>query len=499
MDENNQPQYFSPVPPVRPAVPQRAPAFPAGKKDLIFGLLILIFSWLLCNSFFFAGLNLGVSIFSVCCILSTLGYLMSKGRKIGVYPGLLFGLCLVICGSFARGDNGFVKFMMLCFLILSVNLGICLICQQNRRSPSGVSSLLDAFRCAFSLGLGHLSPAFRGFFKCLRSGQTGKKGSAVALGLLIALPLLLILIPLLISADAAFDALLQSLPDWDLGEILCTLIFGTLLAGYFYARASTVHHQPPKKSPEKTAKGLIPLTVNTALIAVCAVFLVYLISQLAYFSGGFSGILPGGYTLSQYARRGFFEMAWICAINLLIIALAVGLVKDRAPKFTRILCLFIGIVTVFLAASASAKMFLYIDAYGLTRLRVLTQVIIFWLGLTTILVCVWLFVPKMPYMKVVLILALVMGAVVAWADVDTVVARHNVTAYQAGKLETVDVYYLENLGHGAVPYIAQLRDDPDPEVAQAAKDALQGWYIPYEDFRGWNYVNQIAKIYYTEK
>lgn len=476
------------------------PAFPSGKRDLIFGLLILVFGWLLCNSFFYAGVNLGFAIFSGGSIIVSVWYLMSKGRKLSVYPGILFGLSLVICASFARGDNGFVKFILLCLLIISMNLGICLMCKQNLRCANGVSSLLDFFRCAFSLALGHLSPAFRGFFRSLKgSGRAGKKSSAIALGLLIAVPLLLLVCSLLISADAAFDALLKKLPDWDLGEILCSVIFGTLLAGYFYARASTAHHYPRKEAAPKTKKGLNPLTVNTVLVAISLVYAVYLFSQLAYFSGGFSGILPENYTLSQYARRGFFELAWLCAINLLIISLSLGLVSGSAPKFTRFVCLFLGLMTVFLATTASAKMFMYIDAFGLTRLRVLTQVTIFWLGLTTICVCVWVFVPKLPYMKIVLILALCMGAIVSWADVDTVVARYNVTAYQSGQLETVDVEYLDySLGDGAVPYIALLVNDADPDVAKAAQRALDRGHYENEDFRDWNYVNHIAVPYYKD-
>ena len=62
----------------------------------------------------------------------------------------------------------------------------------------------------------------------------------------------------------------------------------------------------------------------------------------------------------------------------------------------------------------------------------------------------------------------------------------------------MDVEYLDSLGHGAVPYIAQLQADPDPEVANAAKWAMSRGYYINEDLRAWNYVNQIAKPYYDD-
>ena len=496
MEDNKQPAYFSPVPPV---VPKKPDSYPAGKWEFLLGLCILLSSWLFFNSIYFGGFNLFAAIGLGCIILLSVLYLLLRGHKLTVYTGVLLGLSLVICGSFARSDDSFVKFIMVCFLIISVNLSLCLTAGQNRRPGSGITSLLDVPRTVFMLGIAKVDPALRGLFRGIRSsGSAGKKGGAIALGLVVAFPVLLLLVSLLTSADAAFDALLSKLPEIKLEGLLVTLIFGSLLAIFFFVRATALHHAPKASAATKTGKGISPLTVNTVLIAVCAVYAVYLASQLAYFSGGFSGILPEDYTVAQYARRGFFELAWLCAINLLIIALSVGLVQGGASRVTRLICLFIGIVTVFLAVSASAKMFLYIDSFGLTRLRVLTQVIIFWLGLTTVLVCVWLFVPKLSYMKVALVLTLVMGAAVSWADVDTVVARYNVNAYQTGRLETVDVTYLGNLGHGAVPYIAQLKDDADPEVAQAAKWELSRGYYINEDIRAWNYVNHIAELYFED-
>ena len=223
------------------------------------------------------------------------------------------------------------------------------------------------------------------------------------------------------------------------------------------------------------------------------VYLVYLFSQLAYFVGGFSGILPEEFTLAEYARRGFFEMTLLCMIDLGVIALAVGLVRKKdgkAPLSTRILCLWIGLMTVFFVVASSAKMILYIDGYGLTRLRVLTEVITVFFGLSTVAVMIWLFAPKMPYMKVIMVMGLLIGAVVFWADVDTVVASYNVSAYQSGKLETIDMEYLDLQGNVAIPFAQKLLDDDDPMVAMRARAIVnRAKWMDREplDLREWNY------------
>ena len=231
-------------------------------------------------------------------------------------------------------------------------------------------------------------------------------------------------------------------------------------------------------------------------------YLLYLVSQLAYFVSGFSGIVPQEYTLAEYARRGFFEMAWLCAINMVLIILAVSFVRKsngRAPLSTRLLCLFTGLVTLFMVAAASAKMLTYIDGYGLTRLRVMTQLIIIFFGLMALVVSVNLFMKKPRYMPVLLIGALLLGGSAFWVDVDTMVAAYNVNAYQTGILKTVDVEYLGTLGSGAVPQIAKLLDDQDPQVAEAAQRVLNRNYVNWEDFRSWNFADWCAKPFVPEQ
>ncbi len=477
--------------------------FPAKAKELVLFLLYMISGLLLCNSILYGGFHLVFAIFASLNLLLAVCYLLSSGCRLTGYSTALLVLSLCIIAGFARSDDGFVKFILIGFLLVSENLGLCLLAGHNLRKTGGVTSLLDVPYTLFVLGFGKLPMAIRGLRDAFRrSGSAGKKSGAILIGCAIALPILAIVISLLIKADAAFDALLKLLPRWNLGEMLITLLLGTFPAFVLYIRATALRHYPKApKTADKARKGVSPLTVNTILISVAVVYSVYLLSQLAYLSGGFLGVLPEGYTLAEYARRGFFEMAWLCAINLVVIVLAVWLVakQEKAPLFTRLLCLFIGIVTVFLVCAASGKMFLYIDAYGLTRLRVLTEVIMLWFALTTVVIGLWLFVPRTPYMKIIVVLSLLIGGTVLWADVDTVVARYNVTAYQSGQLESVDVTYLDSLGDSAVPYLYQLTKSSDPEVAETAIESLQyrPWYWD-ADYRGWNYVRYVAYLYLPE-
>ncbi len=505
MNEQNQqpwqPGSFPPpnMPPWQPyPMPPKPQPYHAGRAELIFGALLLIFSIFLCNSMLYAGFSLGFAIAAVGLIAASAGYLLCTGHRPGIYSSLLLALSLGIAAGFARSDDGFVKFVMAMFLTVSVNLGLCLLAKQNRRDPGSIRSLLDAPRTAWVLGWGDMGRSSQGLRDAARrSGSAGKVAGSVVLGLVISIPLIGVMVFLLMRADAAFEGLMDLLPDSDWSEPVISLLIGALCTLILYTRGVALRRREAPVPSRSSAKGISPLTVNTVLAAVCAVYVVYLASQLAYFTGSFSGILPEDYTLSAYARRGFFEMAWLCAINLSTMWFAVGLVRKvpKAPLSTRLLCLFIGLVTLFLAADASMKMSLYIGSYGLTRLRLMTEVIIVFLGLTTSVVCLWLFVPRLPYMKLIVVLALLIGGTTLWADVDTQVAKYNVNAYLSGKLESVDVDYLSTLNAGAVPYLEQLTHVEDPQVANAAEEALERALMfnsAPADFRQWDWATHEA-------
>lgn len=485
-------------------LPARDTCFPTGKKELLFALGILLSAAALCNFTLFGGYHLGFSIAAIACILCSCGYLLAKGRRLTPYTLALLGLSCVIAAGFARSADSFVKSVMMLFLFFGVNLGLALLAGQNRHSPTGITCLGDAFYSFYNLGIGRLPQSFRGLKRAFQSGGAAvKKGGAILVGLVIAIPLLAVMIPLLIRADAAFDGLLQLLPDFDFFELVVTALFGLGLWCVLYTRGVALCHTPKESRHATPRKGISVLTVNTVLCSVSLLYTVYLLSQLAYFSGGFSGILPEGYSLAEYARRGFFEMAWLCAIDLGIIGLGLGLVRKegRAPLSTRLLCLFVCVVTLFFVVAASGKMFLYIGSYGLTRLRLLTQIVMLFMALVTVLVALWLFIPRLPYMKAILLAGLLIGGGVLWADVDTQVAAYNVNAYLSSQMENIDLTYLCSLSDGAIPHIYRLiAQSPEKPVSDMAKRMLKDRSAFLgEDFRSWNYANYLADQYLSGK
>lgn len=470
--------------------PVPLPRFSVGKREIKFGIFTAILAVGLWNSILYGGFNLGFACFSLGLLGCNVWYLKRTGCRFGPYEKGLLALSTLILAGFARSSDAVVKTVMLGAALFGANLSFCLASGQNRRSSGEFRTVFDAPRAFFSFGVGGMGAALRGLEDARKSaGAAGKKSGAALLGIVIAVPVVAVMLPLLMRSDAAFEGLVGLLPETDWMEPILSLAFGLFAAWMLFARGLGLPGREKREPVGEPARRLSAITVNILLGAVCALYGAYLFSQLAYFSGGFLGILPEGYTLAEYARRGFFEMAWLSGINLSLILFGSGLVErqEKLPRVTKTLGLFLGAVTLFLIGTASAKMLLYIGGYGLTRLRVLTQTVMLWLAVSTVVVCIRLGKPRFPYMKGIILAAMVLGCALLWLDVDSFVARYNVRNWQRDRLETLDMDHLSCLGDGAVPYLAELEDCEDGEIAARATSILYYRDGTRPELRSWNY------------
>lgn len=459
--------------PVQPSPP--APSLPAGKGETALALILALLAAFTANSLLYGGLALGsaLGIFGIFTVTAL--YLLIKTKHLGWYPLSCLAFSLILVASFARSSDSFVKFYLLLLALAAYLLGLSQIVWAPFYPAGRLRSLNGAGRALFLTPYPQISPAVRGLFvKQTPTGTQRRRVGNVLLGLLLAIPALAIILPLLIQSDAAFEGLIGRSVLANASELIPTVLFGLMLFLPAYARPVALLRDEDPPSGSAKAGHFQPVTLHTFLGAVSFFYLLYLVSQLAYFFSAFRGILPEGYTQAEYARRGFFEMCALCSINLLMVMISIGQVRrePETPRLTKALCLFILVFSLVLAACSASKMSMYISAYGLTRLRVLTSLFMVCVAAALLCVAIWILVPRFPYMQIAVLTILVVGCCTGWMDVDTQVARYNVDAYLSGQLITVDVAHLSGLSEGAIPQLARLLEAPDPQVQQEARSAL---------------------------
>lgn len=304
----------------------------------------------------------------------------------------------------------------------------------------------------------------------LLSGKPEGKGKYVFFGILIALPLLLVIIALLCSADAVFSNMFEYLFSDFLtflfeGNIwgIAALFLFAFFASYCLLCRFSLRTIREEVTDKRTAEPMIGITF-TGLISL--VYLVFCFIQIVYLFGGL-GTLPENYTYAKYAREGFFQLVFVCMINLALV-LACNK-RFRKNNILKGLLIFISLCTYIMIASSTYRMILYISVYHLTFLRVLVLwglIVIFLLISGTL---VLIFRESFPLVKYCVITVTVMYLLFSFAHPDYWIARYNLShvaaaengpdenSYQYSRAYS-DFSYLRNLSMDAAPVIYGMAD-----------------------------------------
>lgn len=478
-----QPPY-APVPPVEPK-PRRAACRPAGARDLVFAGILAVLCVLAANFYLWGGLGLAASVVTALIFFTGAVYLLKHRRKITGYS-IYCGLAYVIgAGAFLISDGGFLHFLLIHVLLALATVGMMEVMELRADRDSSFRNLGDFFRTLFGLTFGNIGAAFYGIFhRKDENGETrNRKMGAPLLGFACAIPVLLIVIPLLMSSDEAFDNMLGRISGDTVGELVLSTILGLFAFLLIFSRLFALPKTEKREKAPSDFRGMASVTLCVALGMISLVYVLYLVSQLAYFFDAFSGLLPDGFSVAEYARRGFFEMCTVCAINLALIFLASLLsrkAKGKTPLAIRLFSLFFCIFSLVLISTALSKMFLYIGSFGMTHKRILTSVFMLFLAVMFLAVGLRLFVPKVPYMKIGLITASLLLIATCYANVDSMIAEYNVTAYQNHKLDSIDMDTLAELdGDSAVPWLLELLEDEEKAVRQEAKEQLLDIFVDH--------------------
>ena len=220
-------------------------------------------------------------------------------------------------------------------------------------------------------------------------------------GIVIAIPVVAIFAALLSSADTIFSNQLNAflklffnldkLPEYIFR--LCYILFiAYILAGVFLHAASQSKDEKLIGKDKPLISQFLGFTETTIVLgSVIILFTAFVIVQFKYFFGGRANIGMGGLTDSEYARRGFGELAAVAFLSLLMI-LGLSTITRRenvAQKraYSGLSVVLVALVMVILV-SAYQRLTLNELAHGFFRLRTYSHVFYIWLALLLIAVVV---------------------------------------------------------------------------------------------------------------
>lgn len=450
------------------------------------GLYCLLFSLLLGGIFdrLFIDKAFGISyfIFIGLCIgffLWSTRDRISFTKSFGWF--LLIPIALLSFSFTVHTNEVFYFFSFLTTLVLMIASSILIVNPKLKWDKA--SFIAQILRSGIANVLGNLTKPFgilRASIKIKRAIKMKEGNKQILIGILVSLPLLLILIILLSSADMVFGYYLSNfteifnninLEDF-VPHTIIILVVAFYLFGYVWSFKS--EQKAIEKELETPTVSLAAVTVITVLIALNILFLIFTIIQFSYLYGGGKLTLPAGFTYAEYARKGFFELAAVTFINFIIVLSCLKYVtkdNEKLLKLSKLLLTVLVIFTLNMLFSANFKLTLYEAAFGYTFLRVSVHLFMLLLFILCLVVAAGIWYKKIHILKSIIVITIVMYTIINYLNIDGFIARKNIERYnETGKL---DVHYLTSLSFEAVPYLLELKDSSDREIKAIIDENLK--------------------------
>ncbi len=365
-------------------------------------------------------------------------------------------------------------------------------------AAAAAAALAVARRSFRSLTMSLLAPviaAMRALPWVARGMRTGPRrlmraGAAVLSAGLV----LLVFVPLLASADAAFSQVVDAVtPEIAVDSVVRWIFlfaFGTAAAAGAFFLLVAPPPEPYGADPRPTRLRLLDWALPTGvLVAVLALFVG--VQFVVLFGSDDYVLRTTGLTYAEYARSGFWQLLAVTALALGMLALGSRWAPARTPAeriAKRGLLAALALLTLVVVASAINRMWLYQQAYGFTVLRLLVLTCELWLGAGFLLALVAVLRLRpgglSRPMVAVGMLALLGLAVL---DAERFIAAHNVARWsETGKLDTS---YLGHLSADAVPALIDL----PPAVRDCILVDIGDGLATPDDWRSTNVAREAAR------
>ena len=311
--------------------------------------------------------------------------------------------------------------------------------------------------------------------------KKGKKSYLIPVlaGIAITIPILLVVTVLLASADAVFLSIINNILDALNLMTIFELLFLTILVFFFsYAvyAALCMKNIKEEVTDHRTSEPIIAIIVTTALSIL---YLMFSVIQILYlFVGNMK--LPKGYTYSQYAREGFFQLLTVCILNLFIVLVCLYFFRENIVL--KIVLTIMSGCTFIMILSSSLRMLMYISRYNLTFLRILVLWSLAVIFLLMAGVTASIYMGKFPLFTYSTVIVTLFYLVLSFSRPDYWIARYNLNPFHLEYLDDYDTLdnkkYLCTLSADAAPILLNKKYNPYLQSASDYLDtdnALENW------------------------
>ena len=442
---------------------------------------------------FHGAAGMGVNCLIWCaCVLWALAVLHNRA---GIPPSSRnrwLGALILVCGILpCLRDSSTIRAGDLGVGLLIAGL-LAVYFRQGSVVSSGVLDYLRACGIAFAHSV-VFPPAIArhlDFSGANRSGWS-RNARAVALGIVVSVPLLIVFASLFMAADPVFAHFAHLLTSWDitalLGHIAMIAGIAWITTGYFRLAFLESSAMDPMPSP---APLLGKIEIATVLGLLNALFAAFVAVQVQYLFGGKAHVLATVHlTYAEYARKGFFELVWAIGLALPVLLVLHQLTQrtDRGADWTyRILSTSLVALLAVVMASAVMRMLLYVNTYGLTELRLYTTAAMGWFGL----VFLWFAVTVLQgrrerFAAGALGTGVATLVAVYLINPDALIVRTNLALADRG--HPFDGCYAAGLSADAVgPLVDGVGSLPAEQRGVVSYELLHTWTAAPSDWRSWN-------------
>lgn len=336
-----------------------------------------------------------------------------------------------------------------------------------------------------------------------------KRIKQIGIGILCSLPLLIIILALLISADGIFANIFGGLYDQIMyifnAEIWLRIILIVIVSIYLVCVIYNIAYKESTLNKEISTPFNWHLKVdgtivNTILTIVNVVYLLFSSIQILYvlrnlFINPLS--IASDFEFAEYARQGFFQLMLVTFINFVIIIItnSNNKEKDVKNKYTKIMNVLMSVFTIIIAVSAFMRMSLYEREYGYTFLRLMVYVTLITEIIMIIPTIVYIIKGKFNIFKTYFVIAITMYTVVNFINIDATIARKNVNRYieqtDISVKREIDFKYLKyNTGTDAIPEIVRLYNNvSDEKLKRDINNYLYNQYNDVKEETNWQEFN----------